>query len=513
MFKIGDYVQVIDGTVLDNDEKAFGWAGPVTEVFPDTCTIALDAITLNGLSDEYLIECIIDETYADQYTFLSSELKKIEPRNTDREIESARKNLSERMEEMMEQQGFADEYEDELEEETFYSLKTEWLAAYEASEEVKNLPEEEKNDRLFVADSFMDYSFRYEYVLPADWDAQLVKTMCLGVIPTKITADQAFFEAYADRLSLFIRFLEESGHISPAPRIHKMLAKIKHKIPQISGNPENWGPAKSLMMRATEEGVDLSNQAEIDAFIQSYNAQIFSDSPFPAPFPGEDMMPKPFDPKAYDQLSSEWLSDFAKSTYYQNLNSTQQGYARKATDAFMIQIFEGTEYAPKDWTPFDLDMSCLEMAAKLGESKAFFQSMVDHVIGFIQFLGEQGHLPPSLEVDSLQQVKEMVPDIAESPESWEFTKTMMLGAMNEGIDPTDGPALDAYMASMQEELFSSEPPQNFLDNSSIHDPLRKIGRNEKVTVKYPDGRVVDNVKFKKVERDLREGRCELVEDV
>ena len=38
----------------------------------------------------------------------------------------------------------------------------------------------------------------------------------------------------------------------------------------------------------------------------------------------------------------------------------------------------------------------------------------------------------------------------------------------------------------------------------------KIGRNDKVSVKYPDGRVVNNVKFKKVENDLENGKCELI---
>ena len=40
---------------------------------------------------------------------------------------------------------------------------------------------------------------------------------------------------------------------------------------------------------------------------------------------------------------------------------------------------------------------------------------------------------------------------------------------------------------------------------------RKIGRNEKVTVKYVDGKVVKDVKYKKVMRDLEEGMCSLVE--
>jgi hypothetical protein len=40
---------------------------------------------------------------------------------------------------------------------------------------------------------------------------------------------------------------------------------------------------------------------------------------------------------------------------------------------------------------------------------------------------------------------------------------------------------------------------------------RKYGRNEKVSVRYNDGTVKKDVKFKKVESDLVEKRCTLVE--
>jgi hypothetical protein len=41
-------------------------------------------------------------------------------------------------------------------------------------------------------------------------------------------------------------------------------------------------------------------------------------------------------------------------------------------------------------------------------------------------------------------------------------------------------------------------------------PFDKIGRNDKITVKYKDGTVQADVKFKKVEDDLKSGKCELV---
>lgn len=39
-----------------------------------------------------------------------------------------------------------------------------------------------------------------------------------------------------------------------------------------------------------------------------------------------------------------------------------------------------------------------------------------------------------------------------------------------------------------------------------------VGRNDKVTVQYPDGKVLKDVKFKKVEDDVRNNRCVIIED-
>jgi tetratricopeptide (TPR) repeat protein len=40
--------------------------------------------------------------------------------------------------------------------------------------------------------------------------------------------------------------------------------------------------------------------------------------------------------------------------------------------------------------------------------------------------------------------------------------------------------------------------------------LPKIGRNDKISVKYTDGRIVNDVKYKKVMQDLKSGICELI---
>ena len=53
-------------------------------------------------------------------------------------------------------------------------------------------------------------------------------------------------------------------------------------------------------------------------------------------------------------------------------------------------------------------------------------------------------------------------------------------------------------------------------DKNIPRPVRKnpyegIGRNQKITVRYNDGRIIENIKFKKVQQDLEDGQCELIQ--
>jgi hypothetical protein len=44
----------------------------------------------------------------------------------------------------------------------------------------------------------------------------------------------------------------------------------------------------------------------------------------------------------------------------------------------------------------------------------------------------------------------------------------------------------------------------------VTNPFRKIGRNDKISVRYSDGRIVE-AKFKFLERDLAIGACEIIQ--
>lgn len=47
---------------------------------------------------------------------------------------------------------------------------------------------------------------------------------------------------------------------------------------------------------------------------------------------------------------------------------------------------------------------------------------------------------------------------------------------------------------------------------SVYPELDKYSRNDKITVEYEDGKILKDVKFKKVEKDLKAGKCTIIEE-
>ncbi len=74
--------------------------------------------------------------------------------------------------------------------------------------------------------------------------------------------------------------------------------------------------------------------------------------------------------------------------------------------------------------------------------------------------------------------------------------------------PEETPLKKAARERRESQQLGGTP---WIDESDTYqNQLRKIGRNEKVSVRYTDGKVVKDIKFKKVEYDLSEGKCSLL---
>lgn len=276
MFKVGDYVKVKPNTLLESGDRVSNWAGQVDTVFDEdgVFMVDLDAKTLNSLDDSFLNWCMEVGTHPYQYAFDLDDLEVSKRRDSDVKMNKAMVKLYIRMVELVEggeEMEDLEEMEDEDEgvEEAYFELKDEWVDEFLKSSYCKPLTDSQQGDASFVASTFMEFMFNYEYVFPGGWTPANVSSVCLEVVPRKITSEMETFETYGDFLVLYLQFLGSVNYISNSLSLIRKVEKIKSKIPIEAKNPNNWGMAKSLMISAQESGVNLSSEEELEKFLKN----------------------------------------------------------------------------------------------------------------------------------------------------------------------------------------------------------------------------------------------------
>jgi hypothetical protein len=69
-------------------------------------------------------------------------------------------------------------------------------------------------------------------------------------------------------LIAFFIYLERSGRIKNAKKYQRAIDNSRGQIMSIARTPNQWGFAKQFAMEARGEGVDFSNQEELDKFMK-----------------------------------------------------------------------------------------------------------------------------------------------------------------------------------------------------------------------------------------------------
>ena len=95
-------------------------------------------------------------------------------------------------------------------------------------------------------------------------------------------------------LAFFFNYLAENQLLPNAGRLAKSVAALGPKIVANANDPLNWGPAKTLVMAALEEGVDLKNERAFQHFITRYNQRLMARTvavPPPWAPPADELLP------------------------------------------------------------------------------------------------------------------------------------------------------------------------------------------------------------------------------
>lgn len=147
----------------------------------------------------------------------------------------------------------------------------EWGYNFSKSSKFQKLTEEQKDNSRFIIESFTEYMYSYHDLIPEEWNEVDIEECCLDTLPRKISADDSYFKALSPVLSAFFSFLEEKDFLKNGYQLANRLRKITNQIVQEASDPRKWGMAKSLVMSATEAGVDVTNQKEMDKFVALLN--------------------------------------------------------------------------------------------------------------------------------------------------------------------------------------------------------------------------------------------------
>ncbi len=184
---------------------------------------------------------------------------------------------------------------------------------------------------------------------------------------------------------------------------------------------------------------------------------------------------------------------FQQSTSFLSLTNYQQESTPFILEMFFHYLYNYECKRLDNWTKNDIEEVCLSwIPRKVSAELELFENFGLVLIHFFQFLKENDHTEKIHNIDGLiaflTQLAPQITQKANNPGNWGMAKSIFGNFGHGGQSVSTG--------YQQPSLPKA-------------DPYKGIGRNEKIRVKYTNGKILENVKFKKVERDLREGSCEL----
>jgi len=146
-----------------------------------------------------------------------------------------------------------------------------WVCDFIESDDFGRLGPEHQDMAEDVVLTFTEFMYSYHGQLPEEWNVRELEECCLETIPRKMMAEEAYFRSITPVLVLFLDFAEREGFLANGAALARRVRHIGRHILENSRDPRFWGMAKSLAMAATQAGIDPSDPAEMELFIQAYN--------------------------------------------------------------------------------------------------------------------------------------------------------------------------------------------------------------------------------------------------
>src|SRR6266516_4224508 len=119
----------------------------------------------------------------------------------------------------------------------------EWSEAFAKSPEFARLSGSQQRKASAITEFFAKYTYEYLLLSPCEWNCDAVEECCTEILPRKVSAETALFEAIAPVLSAFFTFLEDHSLLGNGRALAEALEVLGVEIVTKAEDRGNWGPA------------------------------------------------------------------------------------------------------------------------------------------------------------------------------------------------------------------------------------------------------------------------------
>ena len=116
---------------------------------------------------------------------------------------------------------------------------------------------------------------------PLRWSPTVVELFMLDFLPSKVTLSEAELDALPEVLTSWVRFaltkrgLEEQFVAEAAEVVDELTAEFREAMI----DERNFGPGKSMLLALQADGVDITDQAAVEAWLADFNARLEEERP------------------------------------------------------------------------------------------------------------------------------------------------------------------------------------------------------------------------------------------
>ncbi len=208
--------------------------------------------------------------------------------------------------------------------------------------------------------------------------------------------------------------------------------------------------------------------------------------------PGEDEEDWSEDGEEYEdeidqilQRVYDWGAEWSKTPAFEALTQEQKEESEFIVQSFSEYMYNYHDVEPEEWNVSDMERCCLEtLPTKVSSEGTYFRCLSPVLASFFAFLGDTVQVKNAYKMSKrIVAIDKDIVAASNNPRNWGIAKSMVMSAIQGGVDVEDSEAMGAFMGSYTAQLMNDSPSLS----SQVYDTPRqetykregpKVGRND-----------------------------------